>query len=85
MTPRPPWLPRASLALAALAVTVALAVTATTRAFDPATAPPPWSSRCPLTIRAHEDGSASLYCGRRAALVGRVDAETGRVRLLAPR
>ena len=85
VTPRPLWLSRAGPALAALAATVALALAATTRAFDPATAPPPWSSRCPLTIRAHEDGSASFYCGRHAAPVGTLDAETGRVRLFIPR
>jgi hypothetical protein len=53
--------------------------------FDPRTAPPPWDRRCPVTITAYEDGSASLYCGNRRRSFARIDAETDRIRMRAPR
>jgi hypothetical protein len=52
--------------------------------FDPRTAPPPWAHRCPISITAYEDGSASLYCGRRKRSFARIDAESGRIRMRAP-
>jgi hypothetical protein len=52
--------------------------------FDPRTAPPPWAHRCPISITAYEDGSASLYCGRRKQSFARIDAESGRIRMRAP-
>jgi hypothetical protein len=46
---------------------------------------PPWNKRCPIEIRAHEDGSASLYCAERSRAFGAVDAENGRVRFFMTR
>jgi hypothetical protein len=52
--------------------------------FDPALAPPPWKHRCRIAIAAYEDGSASLYCGRRRRSFARIDAESGRIRMRRP-
>jgi len=54
------------------------------REFDPALAPPPWNHRCRVAIAAYEDGSASLYCGRRRRSFARIDAESGRIRMRRP-
>lgn len=79
---------RSALAAIALLALVAAGVSAEvadrsgpSRDFDPALAPPPWNHRCRITVAAYEDGSASLYCGRRRRSFGRIDAESGRIRM----
>jgi hypothetical protein len=75
---------RPALLLAALLLG-ALGGVGAAQAFDPQTAPPPFSQRCYVTLKGHEDGSASLYCGAAERAFGAVDAETGRVHLRVPR
>jgi hypothetical protein len=77
-------MPRLALVVAA-SVLGALGGAGAAIAFDPHTAPPPFSQRCYVTLKGHEDGSASLYCGAAERAFGAVDAETGRVRLRVPR
>jgi hypothetical protein len=48
---------------------------------DPEPPPHSVSVPCRVTVRAYEDGSASLYCEGEAAAFGRIDAESGRVRI----
>jgi len=80
-----------ALAAIALVVMVALGVSADVadrpgplRDFEPALAPPPWNHRCRIAVAAYEDGSASLYCGRRRRSFARIDAESGRIRMRRP-
>jgi hypothetical protein len=86
-------LPASALVLVAAVLVVALAaspsVDAVRRAgaspgFDPSTAPPPWRHRCPITVTAYEDGSASLYCAGHRRRFATIDAETGRIRMRMP-
>lgn len=41
---------------------------------------PPYTKRCPIQIRAYDDGSASLYCGERLRPFAAVEAESGKIR-----
>ena len=73
------------LILLCVPVLLALAGVAAAKGFDPSSAPPPWSSRCKVAIRAYEDGSANLYCDGRQKPFGAVDAESGKIRFFMPR
>jgi hypothetical protein len=57
---------------------------AAAKGFDPSAAPPPWSGRCKVAIRAYEDGSANLYCDGRKKPFGAIDAESGKIRFFMP-
>jgi hypothetical protein len=46
---------------------------------------PPWNKRCGIEIRAHDDGSASLYCDERTRPFGAIDAESGRIQFFRTR
>jgi hypothetical protein len=64
------------LLLAAVAV-LASALLLAARA-EPSTTPKPG---CPLRIEVFEDASALLYCRGFPDAIGRIDAESGRIRL----
>jgi hypothetical protein len=72
------------LALLAGAAVAAIGLGAVGAAsLDPEHPSHPLSSPCRITVKAHEDGSASLYCEGEAVAFGAIDAESGRVRISA--
>ena len=76
---------RLSLLCVPVLLALGLGGVAAAKGLDSSSAPPPWSGRCKVAIRAYEDGSANLYCDGRQKPFGAIDAESGKVRFFMPR
>lgn len=78
---------RRRLAAGALAAVLATAVGGIASAAAGGGAPnrPPWNKRCGIEIRAHDDGSASLYCDERTRPFAAIDAGSGRIQFFRTR
>lgn len=80
-------IPRRRLYAGALAAVLATAAggIASAAGGDRSSNRPPWNKRCGIEIRAHDDGSASLYCDERTRPFGAIDAESGRIQFFRTR